>query len=57
MSKDPVALDRFRTCGSCRREWPTAAEFLGHPTVTVVGLQEDTHLPAAHQLVFGPTSG
>ncbi len=57
MSKDPVALDRFRTCGSCRRDWPTAAEFLGDPAVTVVGLQVAQHLPEANLLVFEHACG
>jgi hypothetical protein len=57
MTEDPVAPDRFRTCGSCRRHWPTAAAFLDDAAVTVVGLQVAQHLPEANLIVFEHSCG
>lgn len=44
--------EAFRTCGSCRQGWPTAAAFLGDTTITVLGLQVAEHLPDANLLIF-----
>jgi len=57
MTEDPVAPERFRTCGSCRRHWPTAAAFLEDAGVRVVGLQVAQHLPDANLIIFEHSCG
>jgi hypothetical protein len=49
--------ESFRTCGSCRAGWPTAAAFLEDAGVRVVGLQVAEHLPEANLVVFEHACG
>jgi hypothetical protein len=42
----------FRTCGACRRSWPTADDFLDDPELQVVGLQVAGHMPEVNLLIF-----
>ena len=49
--------EAFRTCGSCRQGWSTAAAFLGDATITVIGLQVAEHLPDANLLIFEHACG
>jgi len=47
-----VATEPFRTCGACRRAWPTATSFLTDPNLSIIGLQVAEHLPEANLVVF-----
>lgn len=57
MRVGPDESERFRACGSCRRDWPTAAAFLGDAALTVIGLQVAEHLPDANLIVFEHSCG
>jgi hypothetical protein len=60
MSHRPTAEPRsgpFRACGACHRDWPTAAAFLGDPSLAVIGLQVVEHLPEANLIVFEHACG
>ncbi len=42
----------FRTCGSCRFEWPTWRDFLHDPRVRLLGLQTAEQSPDSNLFVF-----
>ena len=42
----------FKTCGSCKHQWPTWDEFVLDPAVRLLGLQSEITNPDVNLLVF-----
>jgi hypothetical protein len=48
----PPTEASFRSCGMCRKQWPTRQDFISDPELRLLGLQAVPDFPDANLLVF-----